>query len=109
MHLGTLLTKLRREDDAALALAALGDERLFADVAAVGAVFGETPGQYVAAAAARFTSRASHDDWLQLVSSLKTSDDAGRSLLSTVVQWALQQDRRPMGDAATLPEAANTG
>lgn len=92
MHLGTLLAKLRRENDALLALAALGDDSLFNEIVMVGGQFGETPAQYVAAAASRFASRASNEEWLQLVSSLERSSDVAITLLDHVVRWALRTD-----------------
>lgn len=104
MHLGTLLTKLRCENDAQLALAALGDSSLFGDIVSVGAAFGETPAQYVASSAARFASRASNEEWLQLMSSLERSADAGNALVSHVVRWALRTDQHSMAQAASSGE-----
>lgn len=108
MHVGTLLAKLRSANDAQLALAALADSSLCADVERVGAAFGESPAQYVASAASRFASRASHDEWLQLMSSLERSSDTGHALLSVVVRWALREDHRTM-ESAGASEPVITG
>lgn len=95
MHLGTLLEKLRREDDAGLALAALDDIALFSEIAAVGEAHGEAPAEYVAGAASRFANLAEHEDWLRLISAAAHSSDAGRTVLTTVVRWALALDTVP--------------
>ena len=95
MHLGILLERLRREDDAGLALAALDDIVLFTEIAAIGQAYGESPAEYVAAAASRFANQAGHEDWLQMVSAIGRSEDAGKTLLTMVSRWALSRDRAP--------------
>lgn len=95
MHLGTLLETLRREGDAGLALAALDDIVLYSRIASSGAQYDETPAQYVASAASRFANQAGHEEWLQLVSAIGRSQDVGKTVLTNVVRWALEQDQEP--------------
>lgn len=92
MQLGTLLAQLRDETDAARAIEALGDVVLFAEVAAMGDAFDETPGEYLAAATGRFAARGTDEDWLGLRSALEASPDPARALLTFVVRWALRRD-----------------
>jgi hypothetical protein len=92
MHLGQLLETLRREEDASLALEALGDVVLFTEIAAMAQIQDESPAEYVSVSASRFANQADHQDWLQLVSAIERSDDAGRTLLTKVVRWALLRD-----------------
>lgn len=93
MHLGTLIGRLRREEDAALALEALDDIVLYADVAAMGERFDETPAAYVATAAARFANLASNDDWTQVIGAAGKADEPGRAILARMLRWALERDR----------------
>ena len=109
MHLGTLLAKLRSDNAAQLALAALGDTELFSEIVSIGAMFGETPAQYVASAASRFASRASNDEWLQLVSSLGRSTDVANTLLVHVVRWALRTDNPALAEPPTPSAIGNGG
>lgn len=101
MHLGNLLDKLRREDDTGLALAALDDIVLFAEISATGKAFDESPAEYVATAASRFANQASHEDWLQLVSAIERSDDAGKTLMTRVARWALDRDAELLPQTVT--------
>jgi hypothetical protein len=100
MHVGNLLDKLRRDDDAGLALEALDDIVLFSEITQTGSAFGESPAEYVANAASRFANQASHEDWLQLVSAIERSSDAGKTLLTKVVRWALDRDGGALRQAA---------
>ncbi len=109
MHLGTLLTKLRRENDAQLALTALGDDSLFDEIVRIGATFDETPAQYVTSAASRFAARAGNEEWLQLVSSLERSSDVASTLLAHVVRWAIRTDNPSMSEPATPSAIGNGG
>ncbi len=98
MHVGQLLETLRREADAGLALEALGDVILFTEIAAMAETHDESPAEYVSVSASRFANQADHQDWLQLVSAIERSDDAGRTLLTKVVRWALVRDSQPAHD-----------
>ena len=109
MHLGTLLAKLRRENDAQLALAALGDNGLFSEIVSIGAMFDETPAQYVTSAASRFASRASNEEWLQLVSSLERSRDVANTLLVHVVRWAIRTDNPSLAEPLASSAIGNGG
>ena len=75
MLLGSLLQDLDTSQSAEAALMALGNLVQFAEVERIGAVFGETPGRYVANAARRFTATASADDWTQLMSAITGADN----------------------------------
>lgn len=94
MHLGSLIRHLQAEQDAAVALAALGDAELFANVEAMSAHYDETPPAYVALAASRFANLAGDDDWLAIVGAAERSDDPGRVMLAHMLRWSLQRDAR---------------
>lgn len=94
MHLGSILARLENEADAAAAFAALDDLPLFCEVVAMSESFGESPGQYVAASAARFANAASDEEWLQLIAAIEKSAEPGRTVLTRIVGWALRDDRR---------------
>lgn len=104
MHLGAVLGMLQREEDAGLALKALGDIVLFAEILEVGQRFDENPSKYVAGATSRFANEAKHEDWLRLVSAIERSEDPGKAALSMVVRWALVRDREPNSAAVTVTE-----
>lgn len=95
MQLGTLLGRLSDESDAALALEALGDVVLFAEVQAMGERHEEAPGEYLANAARRFAARGSDEDWLGLMTAIERSDDPGRAVLARILRWALAADAAP--------------
>jgi len=94
MQLGTLIDHLSREEDAAVALEALGDIVLFSEVQAVGERYGESPGEYVANAARRFAALASDEDWLSLMSALERSQVPAHATLERMLRWALDADAR---------------
>ena len=95
MHLGALIGKLEDETNATAALEALNDLVLFAEVRAVGARFDEEPSAYLSSGVRRFTSKASDDDWLQLMTLIKGSSDPARAALQCMLRWALAQDNLP--------------
>jgi hypothetical protein len=92
MLLGTLLRRLEDTTDAAASLEALGDLMLLTQVTSTAAQYGETPGEYAAAAARRFANAASGDDWLALTTALERSEDPARKALGVMVRWAIRQD-----------------
>lgn len=92
MQLGTLIDRLSLEEDAAVALEALGDIVLFLDVRTVGEHYGESPGAYVANAARRFAALASDEDWLGLMSAMERSQVPAQAALERMLRWALAAD-----------------
>lgn len=92
MQLGTLIDRLSLEEDAAVALEALGDIVLFSDVRTVGEHYGESPGAYVANAARRFAALASDEDWLGLMSAMERSQVPAQAALERMLRWALAAD-----------------
>jgi hypothetical protein len=92
MSLGTILSKLESEADAAAALDALGDVVLFAEVETMGVRYDETPSAYIGAAVRRFTAQASHEEWFALSGAVQRGTDPGRSALSYMLRWALARD-----------------
>lgn len=92
MHLGTLIARLEREDNAAMALQALGDLVLFTAIAEAGSRYGETPGAYVTGAIARFADSAGDEDWVGLIGHIERAEDPGQAALSRMLQWALARD-----------------
>lgn len=94
MLLGTLLGRLRDEDNAAMAVAALNDLVLLAQVRERAAQHGETPGEYAARAVNRFTNTAADDEWLALMTAIENSADPGRTVLARMVRWSLAADAK---------------
>lgn len=108
MHLGSLIRRFERENDAGLALEAIGDMVLFAQVAQVGERFGELPAAYAAGAVSRFASMAGDDEFLSLIAALENANDPARALLTRVLRWALARDAAELGhdDAEGCTHAA---
>lgn len=92
MHLGTLIARLQHEDDAAMALEALGDIVLFTAVSEAGSRFQESPAAYVAGAVARFSDSAGDEDWVGLIGHIERAEDPGQAALVRMLQWALAHD-----------------
>ena len=92
MQLGSLLSSLDDETNAAAALDAIGDLVLYAEVLEAGACYDESLGQYVRAAVRRYASRASDEDWLALMTAVEKGDNPGRAVLQRILHWALAQD-----------------
>ena len=99
MLLGTILKRLDTDADAVFVLESLGDLVLLAEVAAMGAVHDETPGEYASGATRRFAALASDEDWLALMSAIERSPDPARTVLERMVRWSLAKDRAE-GDRA---------
>ena len=97
MLLGTILKRLESEANAALVLEHLGDLVLLAEVAAMGAVHGETPGEYVSGATRRFAAAASDEDWLVLMTALERTQDPARTMLERMVRWSLASEQADPG------------
>lgn len=92
MHLGTLIARLESEDNAAMALQALGDIVLFTAVSEAGARYEESPGAYVAGAVARFSDGAGDEDWVGMIGHIELAEDPGQAALVRMLQWALARD-----------------
>lgn len=92
MLLGTLLKALQSSDHAADLLAATGDLALIARVSETGTAFEETPGEYAANAAARFSRQASDEDWLALMTALEKAENPAQACLGKILDWALRED-----------------
>ncbi|MCP8939567.1 hypothetical protein NK718_13655 [Alsobacter sp. SYSU M60028] len=92
MQLGTLISRLEDETDAAMALEALGDVVLLGEVLRTGELYDETPGEYVANAARRFAAMAGDEDWLGLMNALERADDPARAVLDRMLRWSLTRD-----------------
>lgn len=109
MHLGNLLARLQDNGDAGMALDALGDIVLYAQVTSMGDRFDESPGAYTAAAINRFAAGASDENWLGLVGAIERSDDPARAALSHMLQWALRQDAHSPDDSDNADHSCNCG
>jgi len=92
MLFGTLLQRLGDEADAAVALEALGDLALMAEVQAMGALHDESVGEYAAGATRRFAADASSEDWLAMMTAIEGSDDPARTTLDRMLRWSLARD-----------------
>jgi hypothetical protein len=85
---------LQAEEDANLALEALGDAALFAEVAEMGMRYDETPAAYVALAASRFANLASDQDWLDIIGAAERDPDPARAIRARMLRWSLRRDAR---------------
>jgi hypothetical protein len=92
MHLGTLIARLEHENNAAMALEALGDIVLFTAVSEAGSRHEESPGAYAAGAVARFADGAGDEDWVGLIGHIERAEDPGHAALVRMLQWALARD-----------------
>ena len=92
MLLGTILTRLGNEADAAEALEAMGDIILLTEVQAMGELHDESPADYVCGATRRFAADASSEDWLALMTAIERSDDPARTTLDKMLRWSLARD-----------------
>jgi hypothetical protein len=100
MNLGTLMNRLEREEDGAVALEALGDLTLYAEIAAMGEHHDETPGAYVANASRRFAALAGDEDWQQLMTAMERADAPASAALQRMLRWALTEDRKALEQRA---------
>ncbi len=92
MMLSNVLAQLSDDSSAAIALVALGDLVLLAQVQAAGEEYDETPGEYVSGAARRFAAGASSEEWLALMTALEKADDPSHACLDKMVRWSLKRD-----------------
>lgn len=92
MQLGVLLSSLEDKTNAGVALDAIGDIVLYAEVLEAGARYDEAPGEYVSAAVRRYASKASDEDWLGLMNAVEHGDNPGHAVLQRILRWALAQD-----------------
>jgi hypothetical protein len=93
MLLGQVLNRLGEEAFAAETLIALHDLPLMVEVEATCKRFGEDCGAYAAGATRRFTTLASDDDWLALMTALERAPDPGAACLHHMLNWSLKRDR----------------
>ena len=100
MNLGTLLARLESEADAGETIAALGDIVLYQQITDTGALFDETPGEYVVGAAMRFAGAAADEDWLGLIAAVEQAEDPGKAALGRILRWALARDDRSGDECA---------
>jgi hypothetical protein len=92
MHLGTIITALQDETNAAATLLALGNIVLLAKVDAARQPFDESIGAYVSGATRRFEKLASDEDWLALMTALERSDNPAATCITRMVSWSLARD-----------------
>lgn len=92
MLLGTILTRLGHEADAAEVLDGIGDILLLAEVQAMGELHDESPADYVCGATRRFAADASSEDWLALMTAIEGSEDPARTTLDRMLRWSLKRD-----------------
>lgn len=92
MLLGALLAEFRDEGQAEAALICLGDLSLTARIDKAREPHGESLGEYVSNATARFARLASDEDWLALMTALERSEAPAATCLSTMLGWALRRD-----------------
>jgi hypothetical protein len=100
MQIGALVERLEQEDDAGEALAALGDIVLFAEVAAMGARFEESPATYTAGAVARFAAGAGDEDWVSLIGAIERAPEPSHAFLVRALRWCLAQDAKELAGAS---------
>ncbi len=95
MLLGTLLRKLESTTYSAGLLESIGDLVLCARIEEMGARHDERPGDYAAAAVARFSQGASDEQWLALMTALERSEEPAATCLRHMAEWALEKDATP--------------
>lgn len=108
MLLGTLIERLSTDIDAAVALEALDDVVLFAQLESMASRFEESAPEYVAASASRFAAMASDEDWLGLMSDVERATDPAQAVLVRMVRWGLKRDADEL-DPATTTNACGCG
>jgi len=99
MLLGTLIERLSTDSDAAVALEALDDVVLFAELEAMASRFEESAHQYVAASASRFAAMASDEEWLGLMGDVERAADPAQAVLVRMVRWGLKRDADDLDQA----------
>ena len=104
MLLGSLLKQLEDDRFARETLFALGDVTLAERARRAGEPFGEGAAEYASAACARFSSGASDEDWLALMTALEKGTDPAATCLRAMMEWALKADA-----AAAAPQEAGCG
>lgn len=92
MLFGDLIAHLRRGAGAAEVYEAVGDIVLFRQVEQTAERFGETAGEYVAGAAARYAAMAEGEEWMGLVQTLHRDTEAATTALQRILRWALARD-----------------
>lgn len=92
MLLGSLLKQLEDDRFARETLFALGDVTLAERARRAGEPFGEGAADYASSACARFSSGASDEDWLALMTSLERGEDPAATCLRTMMEWSFRQD-----------------
>lgn len=93
MTLGTLLSQLESERDIAGFLEGSGDVLLLRRVAECASTFDETPEEYAVFALRRFSSQASSDDWLALMTAMEKSARPAQAAIATMIDWAIRADQ----------------
>lgn len=94
MLLGALMTELKDEAAAKVALLSLGDIMLLNEVESARLAHDESLGEYAAGAAQRFAHLASDEDWLKLMTALENAEFPASTCLATMVRWSLLRDAR---------------
>lgn len=94
MLLGALMTELKDEAAAKVALLSLGDIMLLNEVENARHAHDESLGEYAAGAAQRFAHLASDEDWLKLMTALENAESPASTCLATMVRWSLLRDAR---------------
>ena len=87
--LGEILAAARQSSAGFDAWLAARDQALSEAVAAAAQEDGQTVTGFVRAAVADFARFASEEDWVQLTSRLRQTDDPGMVCLGTMVEWRL--------------------
>ena len=87
--LGDILAQARTSSSNFQAWLDRSDQTLAIDVIQAAADRGMTPPGYVRMAMSDFNRFASEEDWATLTSSLKNTDDPGKTCLLAMVHWRL--------------------
>lgn len=101
MMLGDLVARLADETAAEETLLALTDLTLLADLRAQADANGLELGPYAAAAASRYASEATEEEWVTLMGAMSRSQDPGAVYLKRAFAYATRQ-------AANHPQHAET-
>ncbi|MEF2070617.1 hypothetical protein [Consotaella aegiceratis] len=92
MMLGDILAEARRSSGTVVRWIADNDPDRAASIETAAARLGETVPSFVRGAVADFSQFGSEDDWADLTSRLRATDDPGRVCLFTMLDWRLVRE-----------------
>jgi hypothetical protein len=99
MLLGDLMSRFDDEATAEETALAIGDIVLLNALREAAGGAGLGVGEYMVAATRLFSTEASDDEWLSLMSALGRTDDPARATLERMVRWSIARGALTEGEA----------